>query len=41
MKIEAIICSETRLLFVIQATGIAKLVLAVMAYLLRIPIVGL
>jgi hypothetical protein len=41
MKIEAIVCSETRLLIALQAAGIAKFVLAVMAYLLRNPIVGL
>jgi hypothetical protein len=41
MKIQAITCSETRLLFALQAAGIAKIVSTVMAYLLRNSVVGL
>lgn len=40
MKIQAIACLETRLLFVLRAAGIAKLVSTVMAYLLRNPVWG-
>jgi hypothetical protein len=41
MKIEAMDCSENRLLSVNQAAGIAKLVATVMAYLLRNMRLGL